>query len=470
MNRKANQICAALVAVAFGATVANAQVVGGSFDDRYYEIVPSQGIPWADAAAAARLEFYDYGAGDPRGIVQGRLATITSEAEDIFIESLRGSATLAKPEVWVGAAQEDGATAPGDGWRWLNGESIAAVNTSSPYTNWQAGEPNDSGGEIHIGVGHSGTFGWNDEGRNGNIGGYVIEYGDTTDGSVCVAGVLSEGCPLEGGTQFTQLPANIDLPPNPTLTTKLELFTDPRVDSNGDCTDRRKLDVYGELVPQPDPRAQSLILGKFQCGSPNFAVLKVDSNIDVIQGVVESEQFPEIVPGIGNVYACDGGGDLDLQHRSIFGYQTDNRFDLIENLTIDVTDGCGSSRGKHRALSFFVLNLHTDCGITNGDTNAIRHCFRGLTLGKFVNFGKSLKDSRSELNSPSYRQLLLPYYRAKIRFLFGRYDGAIAQLETFLSRVDDADFDTISGINYQGDLIMRAENLIFDIEKIRDAP
>ena len=60
----------------------------------------------------------------------GHLATITSAAEQAFIESINSS------QKWIGGYRNDDNV-----WRWVTGEAWA-------YTNWADGEPNDSSNVI----------------------------------------------------------------------------------------------------------------------------------------------------------------------------------------------------------------------------------------------------------------------------------------------------------------------------------
>lgn len=161
---------ASLLVVA--AATANAAPTLGP-DGHYYEVIASSGISWVAAEAAA--------SGMTHLGATGHLATITSEAEDDFIETLRAGAGLSPPEAWVGGFQVlPCSPAPNCGWTWLNGEGAFT------YTNWQGGEPNDNGGieEQYLGIGHTNVAGWNDERVLGNIGGYVVEFSDYTTDAV----------------------------------------------------------------------------------------------------------------------------------------------------------------------------------------------------------------------------------------------------------------------------------------------
>ena len=159
----------------FSITIGDANYLPST--DHYYEYVPSTGITWTSARAAADTRTY-FG-------LKGYLATITSADEAQL------SGEQAKGAGWIG-----GSDAAVEGvWRWVTGPETGtvfwngAVNGSSPnYANWNTGEPNQSGNEdyAHVtapGVGIPGS--WNDLSNTGETSGnyqpkgYIVEYGGT---------------------------------------------------------------------------------------------------------------------------------------------------------------------------------------------------------------------------------------------------------------------------------------------------
>jgi len=102
--------------------------VGGN--GHYYELI-FDALAFDDARVLAASMSYEG--------LQGHLATITSAEENEAI-----CAYVAPNECWVGGYQEEGASEPAGGWRWVTEEPWE-------YENWAGGEPNDAhGGENEL--------------------------------------------------------------------------------------------------------------------------------------------------------------------------------------------------------------------------------------------------------------------------------------------------------------------------------
>ena len=123
----------------------------------YYEYVREGGLSWEQANRAAQARTY---LGQP-----GRLVSITSAAENAFVDSLRDEGSL---RAWIGLRDPDG-TGSGS-WTWTTGEVVS-------YFNWVEGEPNNPATEFWVEI--FGGGGWN----NNTIQdftfptlGYIVEY------------------------------------------------------------------------------------------------------------------------------------------------------------------------------------------------------------------------------------------------------------------------------------------------------
>ena len=140
----------------------------------YYQYVPSLGITWTSAKAAAEASTY-YG-------IKGYLATILAADEAQLVGEQAAGAG------WIGGSDQE----TEDVWKWVTGPEAGTIfwnggiNGSTPnYANWNNAEPNNAGDEdyahVTFGVGRKGA--WNDLRNAGDSSGnyqpkgYIVEYG-----------------------------------------------------------------------------------------------------------------------------------------------------------------------------------------------------------------------------------------------------------------------------------------------------
>jgi len=167
-----------ILLAAFTSLLASAAPAYFAGTDSYYDVVRVDGT-WSAARSAAESTSY---LGRP-----GRLATITSQAENDFVAALL-------PE-YLNIGYAIGGLQPPDagnneGWSWISGEPWS-------FTNWAPGEPNNFGGIEDYLVMYS-NFGpdklgtWNDVSDSDAFNhGYVIEYAPVPEPSAPAFALLA---------------------------------------------------------------------------------------------------------------------------------------------------------------------------------------------------------------------------------------------------------------------------------------
>jgi len=439
-----------------GSAAANAAPTEFVDNGHFYEVIllnPGDNPDWDTANAAA--------ASNTLNGAQGHLATITSAEEDEFIRVLAANATK---ELWVGGFQPDKSAEPGGGWQWINGEGvIPATNPTTPeppYANWLNNEPNNLGnGEAHLGIGLGGNFGsgygWNDEGNLGNIGGYVVEYDiEVVEAATCVE---ATGC-NPTGAQNIVLPPTVVLPPNATISQTRLTLTDPRVQA-GTCG-------FEPLIVDIPDTDNDLTIPEFLCGSPDFVVLITQApGIEFLDGTIEVENEPGVF--FANPLSCDAPivAGSDPQQQDVVVWQPTVVADILELRALELTDSCGSSRGRTRGLSYFAVGMHIDFGIDFADDPAaVGQAFVDLTRTKLGFMNQSLVDARSAMSRRDFKRLSIILKIGIRQFDRGRYQFADWFLKIFLHLLERTNFDTSSGFNHFGDLRMRVGNILFTLE------
>jgi len=168
------------LAVAFGLSASlavSAAPVQWAGNGHWYEFVPTA-VNWSAARAAALASTHNG--------MQGYLATVTSAAENVFINGSVSSALG-----WGGGSDEWDPQSESDQqvWKWMDGPEAGQIfwnnGVTVIYANWSVGEPNNCcGGEDYLQLNWSGAS-WNDHGGPGNPGqlnGYFIEYSAAPNG------------------------------------------------------------------------------------------------------------------------------------------------------------------------------------------------------------------------------------------------------------------------------------------------
>jgi flagellin len=169
----------------------------------YYEVINTGGpYSWTEARAAATAKTFNG--------LSGYLTNITSTGEQTFIAGKLTS------DGWIGASDSDllGIAGAAEGtWRWVDGPekglifwvagtgnvSGGANQVSTAFSNWNAGEPNDSdAGRVPAGEDYAYAISgnrWNDYNNLNRNTAYVVEYGGEAGVSANTAKTILIGSP-----------------------------------------------------------------------------------------------------------------------------------------------------------------------------------------------------------------------------------------------------------------------------------
>ena len=451
----------------------------GAFDGRFYQVVAASGIPWdGEEGARAAAEAMTHGA------VQGQLATINSHAEDEYIHCLINATEVASDgptnrEYWVGGFQEECDLEEPDagcGWQWINGELIAPANTLTPYTNWQDGEPNDNygpGSEQHVGVNLGGNFGWNDEFSLGNIGGYVVEYGDKAVPIAAGTCATPDGCPLGEDGPIIKYPAG-------TLTDNkfVEVRSWTLNVGPGLCAENLGVGVIPapvilDLVPGDGP----LVIAPFLCSSDGvITVRRTETQVQVPNGIVQITGTNKYGTD-ANPHSCEEEAPLpcDPTDQDIVVYRNTLASDQLEkavesgvdplflgNVAETTHSVINPPRGAGGKGSYFIEGLRIQ--FPNGylfDQNSAAHHGLVVALQRY-----KLKKALAAVDAA--KPALKPVEWLALRVLAeaalyfhdrGRYDTALFKVKLLLQLNDKLKYKVIANKNPYGEVTYRYLNL-----------
>jgi hypothetical protein len=170
---------------------------------------------------------------------------------------------------------------------------------------------------------------------------------------------------------------------------------------------------------------------------------------------------------------------LDPQHRDKVTYQRDNPADMLEHglgasvepvfagAMTDLTDSCGSSRGKVMSSSYYGIGLSINFGdgydlATNPDAN--RERFAALTRYKLLVLQAAVTESwrKGSISSVSNRALQ-SRLRAAIRMHDSqRYDMALSAIRSFQYLISNrVSYGVVEDENFGGEHEARGSNIEF---------
>src|SRR5690606_26946997 len=263
------------------------------------------------------------------------------------------------------------------------------------------------------------------------------------------------GCNPTGG-QALVLPDTLAIPPDATITQHTLFITDPRV-ASGRCG-KDPLVLF-----EDDPRIPDLIIPEYLCGSPDFVVLRTRSDLLLTQGTVIATNEPEAF--FADALPCATPITGDPQQQDVMVWQPTDSADIEEGHALELTFECGSSRGRTRGLSWYVVGLHIDFGLDwSTQPDAVRQAFVDLTSVKFHGLVQAVVNAKGVLPKKYFKKLLESVTRASEAHEQGRYHLASREMANFIHLVERACFEP-SNFNHHGIVELRAHHFRFRLDE-----
>ena len=270
------------------------------------------------------------------------------------------------------------------------------------------------------------------------------------------------GCNPTGGVA-TQLPEGLTIPAGATMKQIGKRYIDPRI-AAGTCG-QEPLVLFGDDPDKPD-----LIFPKWICSARDdgeFVVLEVEAeSLQIANGIVQIEMFP------GQYWStflpCTQPAIGDVQQQDIVVWQPTDASEALEGTAVDVSNGCGSSRGATRRLSYFAVGMKKYFADYDLYPNYVHFRFRQNTAQKIDLLQLAVTRAWWRHSISFWEFLALSANVQSADRLFNRRHDRFSALllKIFKNKVEnyitfDPDPD---GFNHQGELIWRADNIIFQTE------
>jgi hypothetical protein len=334
-------------------------------------------------------------------------------------------------------------------------------------------------------------------GADGKLYGAVPNAGelvtiDTLTGTVTVAGffgngekiaglapkaeVLAATCAEPGGCQLggqtIVLPPGLSIPEGTIISSDSAIEFDwrPAADKCG----IEPLTLFAD-----DPDKPNLYIPNYLCAAQpdgRIVVLAIETDLDIPDGTVDIETDAGVYFG-ADALPCDAPfippGVDPTRGQDVTVWQTTDAADLSEAHALEVSDGCGSSRGKTKGLSYFVVGMRIDCGIDGlVDPEGARQCLIDLTKVKLYGMLQAIKDAKGTVSRRQYRKFVVLGGLANVAYHLRLYKTASKSLGKLIQQVEAADFDTNATGNPRGNILFRAYNGKFmtDVKTINLQP
>ena len=132
-------------------------------------------------------------------------------------------------------------------------------------------------------------------------------------------------------------------------------------------------------------------------------VLVTEANFEILSGTIINTMFPEVF--VSNPLDCNRPIFGDPQAQDIVVWQPTNKADVIEGHAIELTYDCGSSRGRTRRFSFYVVGTHLDFGLDYAQNpQGVTQGFIDLTSSKFDAFVTAVRNAEPALSRGEFKR------------------------------------------------------------------
>lgn len=435
---------------------------------RYYEVFVASGITWDAANTAANAATHQG--------VQGHLATITSAAENAFVQGLNVPPGN-RPQLWVGGRQDPNPCTPEGtcNWKWVfinEPYPGSGVSTSPYYANWATGQADNSNNSKHMAINPDGTW---DDSKASEIWGYVVEYGDSLPGvAATTCDFDTTGCDVTGNLSVNgvvlKLPESAENVAGNEYTVDAWLVEEPE----GRCGTQMALNLDGDA--ESEVEVPAWLCANHEMPVPSFYVFKTASPVEVPSGLVTVTHDTDAL--LGTAYPCSTTlsktADDVKQVAMVWQYDDKNR-NVESGITTgpyaggtvtEYTAGCSKGRGGTTTGSYHLVGLHihadpavpgagheTLVGVFQYKVEAARRAVQNALAAGAISSGDATKaDSGLKVTSADITNK--------------NFKEALKHMQTLKKWLSTVPFtETEDAINHEGEVKMRTDNLAFILNK-----
>lgn len=461
-------VLALALAAVSGVATAGPNAVLNPNNGRYYEVFVASGITWDSANTAANAATHLS--------VQGHLATITSGAENTFVQGLNvpsGSRT----QLWVGGRQTPSPCTPEPtcNWKWvfINEPYPGSGVSTSPYANWATGQADNSNNSKHMAINPNGTW---DDSKASEIWGYVVEYGDSLPNvAATTCDFNTTGCDVTGnlsvGGVVIKLPESANVQIGDQYTVAAWQVLEPA----GRCGTPWALNLDSD--PDFEVIVSGWLCANHEMPAPSIYVFKTASPVEVPEDVVEVFHDTNALLG-STAYPCEYtlSPTADDVKQVAMVWQYDDKDQMVESeittgqyaggTVTEVTNGCSRGKGTTTTGSYHLVGLHIHAtpAAPGAGHQTLVGAFQYKVQAARLAIQKALAAGAMTSGDANKADSALGACSGDV--FNGNFREAVQHMKTFQRWLKTAPFQTTPDlINWEGEVKMRANNAEFILNK-----